>query len=71
MRLIDKPGFNILRFNKNNYYSLELKLEIFNKILIDGKTIIGTTIEYGLASDGLTCTKRMMCYSSDKERYYE
>ena len=53
VRLIDRHGFDILRSNKNNYYSPELKLEIINKVLIDGKSITGTAIEYGLAGDGL------------------
>ena len=30
VRLIDRHGFDILRSNKNNYYSPELKLEIIN-----------------------------------------
>ena len=53
VRLIDRQGFDILRSDKNNYYSPELKLEIINNVLIGGKSIIGTAIEYGLASDGL------------------
>ena len=53
VRLIDRHGFDILRSNKNNYYSPELKLEIINKVLIDGKSITGTAIEYGLAGDGI------------------
>ena len=38
VRLIDRHGFDILRSNKNNYYSPELKLEIINKVLIDGQS---------------------------------
>lgn len=53
VRLIDRHGFDILRSDKNNYYSPELKLEIINNVLIGGKSIIGTAVEYGLASDGL------------------
>lgn len=53
VRLIGRHGFDILRSNKNNYYSPELKLEIINKVFIDVKTVIGTAIEYGLTSDGL------------------
>ncbi|MFR4948493.1 IS3 family transposase [Thomasclavelia spiroformis] len=40
VRLIDRHGFDILRSNKNNYYSPELKLEIINKVLIDGKLML-------------------------------
>lgn len=53
VRLIDTHGIGILRSNKNNYYSPELKLEIINKVLIDGQSIKSTAIEYGLTSDGL------------------
>ena len=53
VRLIDRHGFDILRSDKNNYYSPELKLEIINKVITDGKSIIDTAIEYGLASGGL------------------
>lgn len=53
IRLIDKHGFNILRKNKNNYYSPKLKVEIINKVLVDGQSIKSTAIEYGLSSDGM------------------
>ncbi|MFR6360353.1 IS3 family transposase [Amedibacterium intestinale] len=53
VRLIDRHGFDILRSNKNNYYSPELKLEIINKVLIDGQSSTSTAIEFGLTSDGL------------------
>lgn len=53
VRLIDRHGFDILRSNKNNYYSPELKLEIINKVLIDGQSSTNTAIEFGLTSDGL------------------
>ena len=53
VRLIYRHGFDILRSDKDNYYSPELKLEIINKVFIDGKSITGTAIEYGLAGDGL------------------
>ncbi len=39
----------VLRLNKNNYYSLELKLEIINKVLIDNQSVKRTAVEYGLA----------------------
>ena len=37
IKYLVRHGFDILRSNKNNYYSPELKLEIINKVLIDGK----------------------------------
>lgn len=53
VRLIDRHGFDVLRSNKNNYYSPELKLEIINKVLINSQSLTSTAIEYGLPSDGL------------------
>lgn len=53
IRLIDRHGFDILNSGKNKYYSPELKLEIINAVLIDGQSIKGTAIEYGLSSDGM------------------
>lgn len=53
VRLIDRHGFDILRSSRNNYYSPELKLEIINKVLVDGQSVTGTAIEFGLTSDGL------------------
>lgn len=40
VRLIDKQGEDILRKDRNRYYSSELKLEIINKVLIDKQSII-------------------------------
>lgn len=53
VRLIDKHGEDILRKNRNRYYSSELKLEIINKVLIDKQSILSTAIEYGLSSSGI------------------
>lgn len=53
IRLIDKHGFDVLRTNKNKYYSPKLKLEMINKVLIDGQSVSSTAIEFGLSSDGL------------------
>lgn len=53
VRLIDFHGKDILRKDKNRHYSKELKLEIINKVLIDGQSVTSTSIEYGLTSDGI------------------
>ena len=53
VRLIDKHGEDILRKDRNRYYSSELKLEIINKVLIDKQSILSTAIEYGLTSSGI------------------
>ncbi len=53
IRLIDMHGYNVLRKDKNNYYSPLLKEEIINKVLINKQSINTTAIEYGLPSDSL------------------
>ena len=52
-RLIDTHGTEILRIDKNKYYSPQLKEEIINKVLINKQSIHSTAIEYGLASKGI------------------
>ncbi|MFR2768241.1 MAG: hypothetical protein ACLTAI_08125 [Thomasclavelia sp.] len=69
VRLIDRHGFDILRSDKNNYYSPELKLEIINKVLIDGKSITGTAIEYGLAGDGSVSITGLNSYKKNGYDY--
>ena len=54
VRLIDKQGEDILRKDRNRYYSSELKLEISNKVLIDKQSILSTAIEHGLSSSGIS-----------------
>ena len=53
IRLIDMHGYNVLRKDKNNYYSPLLKEEIINKVLINKQRINATAIEYGLPADSL------------------
>ncbi len=53
VRLIEYHGEEILRKDKNNYYSKELKEEIINNVLIDGESVKSTSIKYGLTSGGL------------------
>lgn len=53
IRLIDVHGVDILRRDKNNYYSTLLKEEIINKVLIDKHSITSISLEYGLASNGI------------------
>lgn len=51
--LIDRHGLDILKAEKNRSYSLELKMEIINKVLIEDQSIRSTAIEYGILSNGL------------------
>lgn len=53
VNLIDKHGINILREEKNKFYTPKLKQEIMNKVLIEKQSVRSTAIKYGLLSDGL------------------
>lgn len=53
IRLIDLHGFDILRKDKNNYYSPKLKQEIIDKVLLEGQATYGTALAYGLSNHGL------------------
>lgn len=52
-RLIDYHGFSVLRDGANKYYSPTLKEEMIDKVLIEGQSIISTSIEHGLSSAGM------------------
>lgn len=52
IRLIDAHGFDVLRKDKNNHYSKELKQKIMDEVLIDGNSAISASIKYGLPSNG-------------------
>lgn len=51
--LIDRHGPDILRQDKNRYYSPEFKVKIINSVLIDHQSVYSVAIEYGLPNDGL------------------
>lgn len=53
IRLLDKHGEDILRKDKNRYYSPVLKEEIINKVLVNHQSVKSTAIEYGLLSNGM------------------
>ena len=53
VKRIDRHGEDILRKDKNNYYSPTLKQEIINKVLIEHQSITETSIEYRLISEGI------------------
>ena len=53
IRLLDKHGEEILRQDKNRYYSPDLKKKIINKILIEHFSVTETAIEYGLPSKSI------------------
>lgn len=51
--LIDYHGIDILRVDKNQYYSPELKIQIIHCVLIRNKSIHQTAIEFGLPNVGI------------------
>ena len=51
--LIDKHGYDILRTNKNRYYSPYKKEQIINRVLIGGESITSVAINEGLPSFGM------------------
>ena len=53
VRVIDRHGYEVLRTNKNNYYSPNQKEQIINRVLIDGESIFSVAVDEGLSSDGL------------------
>lgn len=50
---MDAHGEDILRKDKKNYYSPELKVEMINKVLLEKKSVKSTAIKYGLSSAGM------------------
>lgn len=50
IRLIDLHGFDILRTDKNKYYSISLKQKMIDRILIDHQSIRLAALDYGLLS---------------------
>ena len=65
--LIDLHGFDILRTDKNNYYSIMMKQEIIDKVLIDNCSIRSVALEYGL----LSRDKEKVKYNEDRIQYLE
>lgn len=52
VKLMDRYGVEIVRKGKNRYYSPELKQEIINQVLLEGRSQLSVSLDYALPNMG-------------------
>ena len=53
VKLIDRYGINIVKKGKNCYCSPELKQEMMNKVLLEGRSRRSVSLDFGLPKQGI------------------